>query len=249
LVGLFLYLLSQTVMDNHVDKVVSAVATHNFKEKRKPKGDIKFNISLNDEQKEAKAKILSNTITVITGLAGSGKTLVACQAALDLLFKREIEKIIVARPVVTAREEIGFLPGGLKDKLDPFIAPIYDNMYRLYNKEKIDKEFAEGNIEIIPFAFMRGRNFTNSFIILDEAQNITDGQMELAVTRLCEGSKMCIVGDTNQIDLKTRKDSGLFFINKAIANAVEGVTSLHLKTNHRHPIVEPILEIYKQSHG
>ena len=233
-------------MDNNVDKVVTAVANHNFKEKRKPKNPIKFNISLNAEQKHAKQLVLDNTITVLTGLAGSGKTLVACQAALDLLFNKEIEKIIVARPVVTAKEEIGFLPGGLKDKLDPFIAPIYDNMYRLYNKEKIDKEFAEGRIEIIPFAFMRGRNFTNSFIILDEAQNITDSQMELAITRLCEGSKMCIVGDVNQTDLKNRKDSGLFFLNKAVANSIPGIINMHLKTNHRHPIVEPILEIYKQ---
>jgi phosphate starvation-inducible protein PhoH len=172
-------------------------------------------------------------------------TLVACQAALDLLFNKEVEKIIVARPVVTAKEEIGFLPGNLKDKLDPFIAPIYDNMYRLYNKDKIDKEIAEGRIEIIPFAFMRGRNFSNAFIILDEAQNITDGQMELAVTRLCEGSKMAIVGDTGQIDLKQKKDSGLFFMSRAVTS-VSGVASIHLKTNHRHPIVEPILEIYKQ---
>ena len=178
-------------MENNVEKVVDAVVTHHdkFKEKRKPKNPIKFNVSLDQEQKHAKALILENTVTVLTGAAGSGKTLVACQAGLDLLFNREVEKIIVARPVVTAKEDIGFLPGGLKDKLDPFIAPIYDNMYRLYNKEKIDKEFQEGRIEIIPFAFMRGRNFSNCFVILDEAQNITDTQMELAITRLCDGSK------------------------------------------------------------
>jgi len=234
-------------MENNVDKVVNSVINHNdkFKEKRKPKNPIKFNVSLGSDQKQAKSLIFNNTITVLTGAAGSGKTLVACQAGLDLLFSKEIEKIIVARPVVTAREEIGFLPGGLKDKLDPFIAPIYDNMYRLYNKEKIDKEFQEGRIEIIPFAFMRGRNFSNCFVILDEAQNITDNQMELAITRLCEGSKMCIVGDVSQIDLKQKKDSGLFFVSKAVAQAVEGVCHFHLKTNHRHPIVEPILDIYK----
>lgn len=234
-------------MENNIDKVVNAVATHHdkFKEKRKPKNPIKFNVSLDSDQKQAKSLIFNNTITVLTGAAGSGKTLVACQAGLDLLFNKEIEKIIVARPVVTAREDIGFLPGGLKDKLDPFIAPIYDNMYRLYNKEKIDKEFQEGRIEIIPFAFMRGRNFSNCFVILDEAQNITDNQMELAITRLCEGSKMCIVGDVSQIDLKQKKDSGLFFVSKAVAQAVEGVSHFHLKTNHRHPIVEPILDIYK----
>lgn len=230
---LFSYLLSQVMEDV-------------FKEKRKPKLPIRFQVGLNEEQKKAKALILDNTITVITGLAGSGKTLAACQAGLDLLFKKEVEKIIVARPVVTAKEEIGFLPGGIKDKLDPFIAPIYDNMYRLYNKDKIDKEFAEGRIEIIPFAFMRGRNFSNSFIILDEAQNVTDTQMELAITRLCEGSKMVIVGDTGQIDLKDRKESGLFFLQKVIAHSIEGVSYMHLKTNHRHPIVESVIEIYKQ---
>jgi phosphate starvation-inducible PhoH-like protein len=230
---------------NNIGNIVNSVSQDKFKEKRKPKGEIKFNVSLDSDQKQAKSLIFQNTITVLTGAAGSGKTLVACQAALDMLFNKEVEKIIVARPVVTAREDIGFLPGGLKDKLDPFIAPIYDNMYRLYNKEKIDKEFQEGRIEIIPFAFMRGRNFSNAFIILDEAQNITDNQMELAITRLCEGSKMCIVGDVSQIDLKQKKDSGLFFVSKAVAQAVEGVGHFHLKTNHRHPIVEPILDIYK----
>jgi len=235
-----------------IENIIDSVANSKndpFKDKRRPKNPIKFNISLNEEQKRAKQLILDNHITVLTGAAGSGKTLVACQVGLDLLFRREVEKVIVARPVVTAREEIGFLPGSLKDKLDPYIAPIYDNMYRLYNKEKVDKEFAEGNIEIIPFAFMRGRNFSNSFIILDESQNITDTQMELAITRLCEGSKMVIVGDIGQIDLREKKDSGMFFLAKGIAGKVAGVESQHLKTNHRHPIVEPILDIYKQLRG
>jgi len=214
-------------------------------QKRKPKNPIKFQIQLKDEQKEAKALIVENDITVLTGQAGSGKTLVACQAALDALFNREVEKIIVARPVVTAKEEIGFLPGGLKDKLDPFVAPVFDNLYRLYNKEKIDSLISEGIIEVVPIAFMRGRNFSNSFVILDEAQNITDSQLELIIGRLCIGSKMVISGDVSQIDLRNRKESGLFFFNKAIAGHVKGVASVHLKTNHRHPILEPILEIYK----
>jgi phosphate starvation-inducible PhoH-like protein len=215
-------------------------------EKRKPKNPIKFQVQLNEEQKEAKAVILNNTITLLTGKAGSGKTLLACQIALDALFNREVEKIIITRPVVTAKEEIGFLPGNIKDKLDPFVAPIFDNLYRLYSKEKIDKIVQDGELEIIPVAFMRGRNFTNCYAILDEAQNITDQQLELIIGRLCNGSKMLICGDTSQIDLKNRKDSGLFFFNKAIANSVEGVASIDLKTNHRHPILEPILDIYKQ---
>ena len=99
---------------------------------------INFNITLNEEQKIAKSKILENTITVLTGGAGSGKTLLACQVALDLLFTREIEKIVIARPVITSGEELGFLPGDIREKMDPFVAPIYENMYRLYSKEKID---------------------------------------------------------------------------------------------------------------
>jgi phosphate starvation-inducible PhoH-like protein len=214
--------------------------------KRKPKNPINFQISLNEEQKAAKAKILDNTITVLTGGAGSGKTLLACQIALDQLFNREIEKIVIARPVITSGEELGFLPGDIKEKMDPFVAPIYENMYRLYTKDKIDKCIQDGLIEIIPFAFMRGRNISNSLVIIDEAQNVTDKQMELVITRLCHGSKMIIVGDVQQTDLKDRKMSGLYFLNKAIAGHVPGTGSVHLKTNHRHEIVEPILAIYKE---
>jgi len=214
--------------------------------KRKPKNPINFNITLNEEQKVAKSKILENVITILTGGAGSGKTLLACQIALDLLFNREIEKIIIARPVITSGEELGFLPGDIREKMDPFVAPIYENMYRLYSKDKIDKCIQEGQIEIIPFAFMRGRNISNAFVIIDEAQNVTDKQMELVITRLCQGSKMVIVGDVQQTDLKDRKMSGLYFLNKAIAGNVQGVGSIHLKINHRHEIVEPILAIYKE---
>jgi len=217
-----------------------------FAEKRKPKSPIKFQLQLNEEQKETKAKILENDITIITGQAGSGKTLVAVQTALDQLFNKEVEKIIIARPVVTAKEEIGFLPGGIKEKLDPFVAPIYDNAYRLYEKAKVDKYFEDGNIEIVPFAFMRGRNFSNAFIIVDEAQNVTDSQMEMVISRLCKGSKMVIVGDTTQIDLKSKKDSGMYFLSKQVAGSVRGVASITLKTNHRHPIVESVLNMYKE---
>jgi phosphate starvation-inducible PhoH-like protein len=214
--------------------------------KRKPKTPIHFQITLNEEQKAAKAKILDSTITVLTGGAGSGKTLLACQIALDQLFNKEIEKIIIARPVITSGEELGFLPGDIKEKMDPFMAPIYENMHRLYSREKIEKYVADGLIEIIPFAFMRGRNISNSLVIIDEAQNVTDKQMELVITRLCKGSKMIIVGDVQQTDLKERKMSGLYFLNKAIAGHVLGTAAVHLKTNHRHEIVEPILNIYKE---
>ena len=139
-----------------------------FKAKRRPKNPIKFQISLNEEQKRAKSLILDNPITVLKGMAGSGKTLVACQVALDMLFNKEVDKIIITRPTVS-KEDIGFLPGDIKEKMDPWLAPIYHNLYGLYNKEKIDKEIEYGNIEIVPFAFVRGRTFVNSFIIVDEA--------------------------------------------------------------------------------
>ena len=125
-----------------------------FKEKRKPKGEIKFKLSLNEEQKEAKQIVLDNPVVLLKGMAGSGKTLLACQIALDMVFKREMEKIIITRPTV-AKEDIGFLPGDLKEKMDPWLAPIYSNLYLLYDKEKIDKMVTENNIEIVPFAFMQ----------------------------------------------------------------------------------------------
>ena len=215
-----------------------------FKEKKKPKGEIKFKLTLNDEQKEAKQLIYSNPIVLLKGMAGSGKTLVACQSALDMFFKKDIEKIIITRPTV-AKEEIGFLPGDLKEKMDPWLAPIYANLYLLYEKDKIDKMVAEGEIEIVPFAFMRGRTFPNSFVIVDECQNITHGQTEMMLGRLGRGGKMVFCGDIAQIDLKVRKDSGIDFFLR-LEERVKGVKVMTLKVNHRHEIVEEILKIYSE---
>mgnify|MGYP001098837577 FL=1 len=214
-----------------------------FKAKRRPKKPIKFNINLNAEQKLAKAEILENPVTVLQGMAGSGKTLVAVQTGLDLLFTKQIEKIIITRPTV-AKEDIGFLPGDIKEKMDPWLAPIYHNLYLLYDKVKIDKCVEEGQIEIVPFAFMRGRTFTNALIILDEAQNVTMNQMEMMLGRLGKGSTMVICGDQAQIDLKHKKDSGFGFLYTLEAQ-VAGFKVITLKQNHRHEIVEPILKVYE----
>ena len=212
--------------------------------KRKPKNPIKFSVQLNEEQKQAKEVILNSKITVIKGQAGSGKSLVAAQVALDLLFRREVEKVILTRPAVTSGEEIGFLPGSKEDKLAPYTAAIYDNMYRLYNKEKIDKCVPDGQIEVIPLAFMRGRNLTNCCVVVDEGQNITHRQMELLLGRICNGTKMIVCGDIQQIDLRDKKLSGFNFISTNFKE-VNGFSVVTLKTNHRDPIVEQILEIYK----
>lgn len=213
--------------------------------KRKPKGPIKFQIVLTEEQKQAKATILDSTITVLKGSAGSGKSMVAAQVALDLLFRRDIQRIVLTRPAVTSGEEIGFLPGDKDAKLAPYTAAVYDNMYRLYRKDIIDKHIQEGNIEVIPLAFMRGRNLSDCLVVVDEAQNITHRQMELLLGRLCHGSKMILCGDTAQIDLKDRKQSGFDFITKHFIQ-IPGFNVVTLKANHRHEIVEPILKVYNE---
>ena len=213
-----------------------------FKEKRKPKNPISFKIQLNDEQKLAKQVILDAPVTLLRGMAGSGKTLVACQVALDLVFKKDVERIIITRPTV-AKEEIGFLPGDLKEKMDPWLAPIYANLYMLYDKAKIDKMIQDQTIEIVPFAFMRGRTFPDAVVIVDECQNITHGQTEMILGRLGKGGKMIFCGDITQTDLKNRKDSGIGFFTRMEEN-IKGVKIFTLKTNHRHEIVEPILKLY-----
>jgi len=216
-----------------------------FKEKRKPKNPIKFKIELNQEQKEAKAKILQNTVTLLAGAAGSGKTLLACQIALEKLFMREIDKIIITRPTVS-KEEIGFLPGDLREKMDPWIQPIYQNMYALYDKTKVEKLIEEGALEIVPLSFMRGRTFLDSVVIVDEAQNVTHEQMEMIVTRIGLRSKMIICGDDIQVDLKNKKDSGFRFLYKG-ARKIKNLEAITLKQNHRDPIVEDLINYYEEA--
>ena len=214
-----------------------------FVQKRRPKKPIKFNVQLNDEQKIAKAKIIQSPITVLRGMAGSGKTLVATQVALDMLFTKQVERIIITRPTVS-KEDIGFLPGDIREKMDPWLAPIYHNLHMLYNKDKIAKELDNGNIEIVPFAFMRGRTFLKAFVIVDEAQNVTHNQMETVIGRLGKGSKMVICGDMAQIDLKDKRETGFSFLSR-IEESVGGFSISTLLQNHRHEIVSPILKVYQ----
>jgi phosphate starvation-inducible PhoH-like protein len=214
-------------------------------EKRKPKNPVKFHIHLNEEQKLAKAEVLNNTVTLLKGQAGSGKTLLAAQIALDMFFNREVEKIIITRPVVAAADDIGYLPGSMKEKMDPWLAPIYANLYILYNKETIDKLVDNQDIEILPFAFVRGRTFVNAVVIVDEAQNVNSNQTEMIIGRLGLNSKMIFCGDTSQIDLKNKKESGIDFF-KTLEARVKGVKVITLTKNHRHPIVPEILDVYKE---
>jgi len=214
--------------------------------KRIVKNPIKFKLQLNEEQKLSKSTILNNTITLLAGQAGSGKTLLACNIALDGLFRRMYDKVIITRPTVS-KEEIGFLPGDMREKMDPWVQPIYQNMYLLYDKVKIEKCIQDGDIEIVPVSFMRGRTFLNSLIIVDEAQNVTHEQMEMIVTRIGKNSKMVVCGDTFQVDLKNKSDSGFKFLYNA-AKRIKNMESITLQTNNRDDIVEDLVNYYSDAY-
>ena len=215
------------------------------RQQRIVKNPIKFKITLNEEQKEAKAKILENTLTILAGRAGSGKTLLAVQIALDGLLRRHYEKIIITRPTVS-KEEIGFLPGDLREKMDPWVQPIYQNFFALYDKVKVEKLITDGKIEIVPVSFMRGRTFMDSMIIVDEAQNVTHEQMEMITSRIGLRSKMMICGDQHQTDLKRKADSGFKFLYSA-ARKIKNLEAITLTANHRNEIVEDLLEFYNEA--
>ena len=217
-----------------------------YRPKRVVKNPINFKIQLNEEQKKAKEIILNNTITLLAGQTGSGKTLLACNIALDGLFRRMYDKVIITRPTVS-KEEIGFLPGDMREKMDPWVQPIYQNMYLLYDKEKITKHIQDENIEIVPVSFMRGRTFVNSLIIVDEAQNVTHEQMEMISTRIGKHSKMIVCGDTHQVDLKNKSESGFKFLYNA-AKKIKNMESITLITNNRDAIVQDLIDYYNDAY-
>ena len=238
-------MINENAEEYVVDEEVAGIEVSGIKKGRKQiKNKIQFNMSLNGEQKEVKANILRDTISVLTGKAGSGKTLLATQIALEYLFYREVERIIITRPTVS-NEDIGFLPGDIKEKMNPWVAPIHANMYMLYGKPKIDKFINENIIEIAPISFLRGRTFVNACVIVDEAQNVTKSQMEMILSRLGTNSKMLICGDVTQTDLKNKKDSGFPYLFNMV-NSVPGLGVYELKTNHRHPIVDNILNYFEE---
>jgi phosphate starvation-inducible PhoH-like protein len=228
------------------EEELSGLNNSGIKKGRKTiKNKIQFQITLNEEQKRIKADALQDDISVFVGKAGSGKTLLATQIALECLFYREVEKIIITRPTVS-NEDLGFLPGNIKEKMDPWVSPIQANMFQLYSKQKIEKLMHEDVIEIAPISFLRGRTFVNACVIVDESQNVTKAQMEMILSRLGINSKMMLTGDISQIDLKQKKDSGLPYLFN-MNNKIEGLGVYELKTNHRHPIVDSILKYFEDT--
>ena len=166
-------------------------------------------IPRSEKQKKYLRALKESEIVISTGPAGTGKTFLAVAVALTMLLEKKIERIILSRPAVEAGERLGFLPGDMREKVDPYLRPLYDSLYDLLDFEKIQKKIEIGDIEIAPLAFMRGRTLKNSFAILDEAQNATDTQVKMFLTRIGENSKIVINGDPSQIDLPNKFLSGL----------------------------------------
>jgi phosphate starvation-inducible PhoH-like protein len=210
-------------------------------EKRVPKGDIKFSITLSDEQKNAKAQILEHPFNFVLGKAGSGKTLLAVQIALDLYFKRDINKIVITRPTVS-NEDNGFLPGSLEEKMEPWLVPIRSNMRKVYNKSTILEAMEKDeNIELVSLTHFRGRTFDNCICIVDEFQNLTKNQLAMVLGRLGKGSRMILTGDAQQIDLKFSNDSAVHDVAKLKESKF--VYTVNLKDNHRHESLDEVLRL------
>tara|TARA_R110000803_G_scaffold62533_2_gene122901 strand:+ start:1514 stop:2173 length:660 start_codon:yes stop_codon:yes gene_type:complete len=209
--------------------------------KTPPKGNVKFEITLSEEQKLAKAEILTHPFNFLIGKAGSGKTLLACQVGLDMFFKRTVNKIVVTRPTVS-NEDNGFLPGSLAEKMEPWLIPIKSNMRKVYNKPAIlDKMMADEQIELVSLSHFRGRTFENSIVIVDEFQNLTKQQLLMALGRVGKGSSMILCGDPQQIDLKSKNDSAIHEVPKLKGS--NWVYDVVLKDNHRHESLDEILRL------
>ena len=202
-------------------------------------------IPRSERQKDYVRALKESDIIISAGPAGTGKTFLAVAVALTMLLEKKIDRIILSRPAVEAGERLGFLPGDMRDKVDPYLRPLYDSLYDLLDFEKIQKKIEVGDIEIAPLAFMRGRTLKNSFAILDEAQNATDTQIKMFLTRIGENSKIVINGDPSQIDLPNKTLSGLFRSKKLLGHLKEiSVVDFDHKDVVRHPLVSKIVKAY-----
>ena len=207
-------------------------------------------IPRSERQKDYVRALKESDIIISAGPAGTGKTFLAVAVALTMLLEKKIERIILSRPAVEAGERLGFLPGDMREKVDPYLRPLYDSLYDLLDFEKIQKKIEVGDIEIAPLAFMRGRTLKNSFAILDEAQNATDTQIKMFLTRIGENSKIVINGDPSQIDLPNKSLSGLYRSKKLLGHLKEiSVVDFDHKDVVRHPLVSKIVKAYSDKNS
>ena len=200
------------------------------------------------KQKEYVKSLKNNQIIMSLGPAGTGKTYLAVAVALSMLLEKKVERIILSRPAVEAGERLGFLPGDMKDKIDPYLRPLYDSLYDLLDYDKIQRKIESGAIEIAPLAFMRGRTLKNSFAILDEAQNATRTQIKMFLTRIGENSKLVVNGDPSQIDLPNKNQSGLIEAQNILKGIKEIVVIIFDHQDViKHPLVTKIVEAYQKN--
>ncbi len=205
-------------------------------------------IPRSEKQKEYVRALRQNEIIISAGPAGTGKTFLAVAIGLTMLLEKKIERIILSRPAVEAGERLGFLPGDMKEKVDPYLRPLYDSLYDLFHFEKIQRMIEIGDIEIAPLAFMRGRTLKNSFAILDEAQNATKTQIKMFLTRIGENSKIVINGDPSQIDLPNKNASGLERSKKILSHLNEiSIVDFDHSDVVRHPLVSKIVKAYNNN--
>ena len=203
-------------------------------------------IARSKKQSDYIKALKENDIVMSLGPAGTGKSFLAVSVAITLLMEKKIDRVILSRPAVEAGEKLGFLPGDMKEKVDPYLRPLYDALYELFGAEKINKKIESGEIEIAPLAFMRGRTLKNCFAILDEAQNATETQIKMFLTRIGENSKLVVNGDPSQVDLINKRDSGLTKSKKILKDLKE-IKIIEFDHNDvvRHPLVSKIIKAYQ----
>ena len=251
------FLADQFIINGSIENkdIVSSVDKFMINEKTKknnitdiiktPKKSI---IPRSEKQKSYVRALRQSDIIISAGPAGTGKTFLAVAVGLTMLLEKKIERIILSRPAVEAGERLGFLPGDMKEKVDPYLRPLYDSLYDLFDFEKIQRMIEIGDIEIAPLAFMRGRTLKNSFAILDEAQNATDIQIKMFLTRIGENSKIVVNGDPSQIDLQNKSMSGLQKSKELLGHLNEiSVIDFDHSDVVRHPLVSKIVKAYSKN--
>ena len=250
-----IFLSEQFLTNGTIEKkdIISSVNKFMIDEKNSARKNIEYIIKTpkksviprSEKQKKYVRALKESEIIISAGPAGTGKTFLAVAVALTMLLEKKIERIILSRPAVEAGERLGFLPGDMREKVDPYLRPLYDSLYDLLDFEKIQKKIEVGDIEIAPLAFMRGRTLKNSFAILDEAQNATDTQIKMFLTRIGENSKIVINGDPSQIDLSNKSLSGLNRSKKLLGHLKEiSVVDFDHTDVVRHPLVSKIVKAY-----
>lgn len=211
------------------------------KPKKVLKNEIKYQIQLNEEQKEAKRLIIENQIVIITGRAGCGKSLVSAQCALDFLFKKQFERILITRAAVEVGHSLGFLPGSLNEKFNPYLEAFQENLVKCYDKVRIEELIKDEKVQALPVQFIRGKTI-DDVLVVEEAQNLTKSEMLAILTRLGKNGRIIINGDLEQTDIRDSGDNGLRYAIELSKKIPDEIRYVKLKHNHRSDLVGKILD-------